>query len=112
MDIVSLIIAFFKDAVIIIERLQEHLVKVKRLHQQDLEQGYGAAPLPYALERKYPNVERQWIKQLNRQSESERLKSVSAVILSVIALPLICCKTATISAPFKNYSGIKMFGQR
>jgi integron integrase len=45
----------------IIERLQEHLVNVKRLHQQDLEQGYGAAPLPYALDRKYPNVERQWI---------------------------------------------------
>ena len=48
-----------------IERLQEHLVKVKHLLQQDLEQGYGAAPLPYALERKYPNVERLWIWQGN-----------------------------------------------
>ncbi len=64
----------------IIERLQEHLVNVKRLHQQDLEQGYGAAPLPYALDRKYPNVERQWIWQFvfpsHNLSQEPRTKAV------------------------------------
>ena len=41
--------------------LQEHLQSVKRLHTQDLEQGYGAVTLPFALERKYPKANRQWI---------------------------------------------------
>ncbi|NJL53896.1 integron integrase [bacterium] len=45
----------------IAEPLQEHLQVVKRLHQQDLEQGYGAVTLPFALTRKYPNANRQWI---------------------------------------------------
>jgi integron integrase len=42
------------------ERLQQHLVAVQSLHQQDLERGYGAVYLPFALERKYPNADRQW----------------------------------------------------
>jgi integrase len=33
---------------------------VERLHRQDLAQGRGAAPLPDALERKYPNAGREW----------------------------------------------------
>ena len=41
--------------------LQEHLQGVKRLHQQELEKGYGAVYLPFALERKYPNANREWI---------------------------------------------------
>jgi len=45
----------------IIERLQAHLVLIKHQHQQDLNQGYGQVYLPYALERKYPNVDRDWI---------------------------------------------------
>ncbi|NJL57985.1 integron integrase [bacterium] len=45
----------------IVEPLQEHLQMVKRLHQQDLEQGYGAVTLPFALAREYPNANRQWI---------------------------------------------------
>lgn len=43
------------------EPLREHLQRVRRLHQQDLAQGYGAVHLPYALARKYPNAERSWI---------------------------------------------------
>ncbi len=46
---------------ILVEPLTYHLQWVKRLHQQDLEQGYGSVYLPYALERKYPNAEREWI---------------------------------------------------
>ncbi|OUC15364.1 MAG: integrase [Alkalinema sp. CACIAM 70d] len=41
--------------------LQSHLQQVKILHQQDLEQGYGSVWLPFALARKYPNVDRHWI---------------------------------------------------
>lgn len=41
--------------------LKEHLQQVKRIHQQDLNLGYGAVTLPFALARKYPNADRQWI---------------------------------------------------
>jgi len=40
--------------------LEEHLVYVKRLHQSDLDKGYGRVYLPNALDRKYPNSNRQW----------------------------------------------------
>lgn len=43
------------------EELRFHLEIVKRLHQQDLEKGYGSVYLPFALERKYKNAERDWI---------------------------------------------------
>ena len=41
--------------------LHDHLVSVKRQHQQDLGRGFGAVPLPYALDRKYPNANRDWV---------------------------------------------------
>src|SRR5205823_5826498 len=40
--------------------LQEHLMRVKQLHSKDLAEGYGAVYLPHALERKYPNADREW----------------------------------------------------
>jgi integron integrase len=40
--------------------LRHHLEQVRRLHQQDLDQGYGAVYLPEALARKYLNAEREW----------------------------------------------------
>jgi integron integrase len=45
---------------IIIEPLQRHLLKVKNLHESDLEAGFGAVYLPYALERKFKNADRSW----------------------------------------------------
>jgi len=33
---------------------------VKKLHESDLRAGSGKVALPYALERKYPNAEREW----------------------------------------------------
>ncbi len=39
--------------------LQNHLEKVKVIHQQDLADGFGAVYLPYALAKKYPNAERE-----------------------------------------------------
>ncbi len=44
----------------IIPLLDNHLAKVKVTHEQDLAQGYGAVYLPYALERKYPNAQREF----------------------------------------------------
>lgn len=44
----------------LIGSLQKHLEEVKRLHEQDLAQGYGAVYLPDALARKYPNAGREW----------------------------------------------------
>jgi len=41
--------------------LQEHLQRVKRLHEEDLARGYGSVYLPFALERKYPNADREWM---------------------------------------------------
>jgi integron integrase len=40
--------------------LQEHLVRVQRLHQNDLEEGFGAVILPYALAQKYPKATTEW----------------------------------------------------
>jgi integrase len=40
--------------------LQLQLQIVKRWHDSDLERGYGAVYLPFALERKYPNASREW----------------------------------------------------
>jgi integron integrase len=40
--------------------LQNHLARVKTLHQQDLARGHGAVYLPHALARKYPQTETEW----------------------------------------------------
>ncbi len=40
--------------------LQQHLEKVKKIHEADLKKGYGAVYLPYALERKYPHANQEW----------------------------------------------------
>jgi integron integrase len=44
----------------LVDPLKAHLQTVQKMHHQDLAQGYGSVYLPYALERKYPNAERQW----------------------------------------------------
>jgi integron integrase len=44
----------------LITPLQEHLKRVKLLHDQDLAAGYGHVYLPYALDRKYPNAATEW----------------------------------------------------
>lgn len=42
------------------EPLQKHLQKVAALHQRDIREGFGAVYLPHALERKYPNANKEW----------------------------------------------------
>ncbi len=44
----------------LIAPLEDHLRLVRRTHQEDLERGYGAVYLPFALERKYPQANREW----------------------------------------------------
>jgi len=44
----------------LIPLLQEHLQRVKALHQQDLARGFGSVYLPDALARKYPNADKEW----------------------------------------------------
>jgi integron integrase len=43
------------------EALNQHLKKIKMLHEQDLKEGFGSVYLPYALEKKYPNASCEWI---------------------------------------------------
>lgn len=43
------------------EQLAGHLQQVKLLHEKDLDDGYGEVYLPDALERKYPDADKEWI---------------------------------------------------
>jgi len=40
--------------------LQDHLKKVKALHERDLAEGWGRVQMPTALDRKYPNAPAEW----------------------------------------------------
>jgi len=42
----------------LVQTLQQHLLRIAALHRRDLARGLGYAPLPCALERKYPNATR------------------------------------------------------
>jgi integron integrase len=41
-------------------KLQEHLMKVKKIHGRDLADGWGRVQMPTALDRKYPNAPADW----------------------------------------------------
>ncbi len=45
----------------IIAPLERHLVRVRQLHEADLRLGFGEVYLLFALERKYPKANREWI---------------------------------------------------
>jgi integron integrase len=40
--------------------LQDHLKRVKAMHERDLADGWGRVVMPEALDRKYPNASREW----------------------------------------------------
>jgi integron integrase len=46
---------------VVIAPMQSHLRTVKQHHHEDLQQGFGYAPMPTALARKYPNAETEWL---------------------------------------------------
>lgn len=54
----------------VIPALKSHLVAVGKLHHNDLQAGNGRAPLPNAVERKYPNDECKWVWQFVFPSRS------------------------------------------
>ncbi len=41
-------------------QLQDHLKKVKAIHEKDLNEGWGGVLMPDALDRKYPNAPKEW----------------------------------------------------
>jgi len=41
--------------------IREHLFKRKKMHERDVEKGFGSVYMPYALSRKYRNAENEWI---------------------------------------------------
>ncbi|MBA3754254.1 MAG: integron integrase, partial [Nitrospira sp.] len=43
----------------LVEPLRAQIERAKMIHDSDLNQGFGAVYLPYALERKYPNANRE-----------------------------------------------------
>lgn len=54
----------------IVQDIKNHLVHVKQSHDYDLSKGYGCVYLPYALEAKYKNANRDWGWQYVFPSES------------------------------------------
>lgn len=44
----------------LVDCLRRHLERVGEIHAADLDRGFGCAPLPYALARKYPKAEREF----------------------------------------------------
>lgn len=44
----------------VIDPMRTHLAKVRHLHEQDLAEGFGRVHLSFALDRKYPNAQREW----------------------------------------------------
>lgn len=44
----------------LVDPLRTHFARVRQLHEKDLAEGYGRVYLPFALDRKYPNADRDW----------------------------------------------------
>lgn len=44
----------------LVDPLRTHLSRVRQLHERDLEAGFGRVYLPFALDRKYSNADREW----------------------------------------------------
>ncbi|HXG29584.1 MAG TPA: integron integrase [Nevskiales bacterium] len=64
----------------LIPALAAHLEKVKDLHARDLAAGYGGVYLPFALARKYPRAEYEWIWQYVFPSVHRSVDPLSGVI--------------------------------
>ena len=122
----------------LIEPLKAQIAFVQKQHTRDLANGYGSVELPFALERKYPNADKelawQYVFPSERLSTDPRSRitrrhhldpsgllralkaarnyrksiSQSAHILSVTALPPTCWRQVTISARCRNCSGTRM----
>ena len=69
------------------DQLKNHLIEVKKLHENDLSRGYGEVHLPDALGRKYPNAGKEWAWQYvfpaNNLSVDPRSGRVAAIISAI-----------------------------
>jgi hypothetical protein len=72
------------------EPLRKQLLRARLLHQQDLQEGFGAVELPYALARKLPGAPRDWAWQSFRHQKGRATlaRGASGVIICMKA----CCK--------------------
>ncbi len=64
-----------------VKPIKTHLARVKLLHEKDLADGYGTVYLPNALDRKYPNANKEWCwqylfpsRQLSKDPRSGRVQ--------------------------------------
>jgi integron integrase len=64
---------------VLLEPLRLHLKQVKAQHELDLSMGYGTVHLPYALERKYPNANREFVWQYAFPAPDLSIDPVSGV---------------------------------
>ena len=64
----------------LVDPLRGHLGRVMKLHEADLEAGYGEVYLPDALARKYPGTPRQWAWQYVFPSRTRSVDPRSGVI--------------------------------
>jgi len=44
----------------LVDPLKKQLINARELHNKDIAEGFGAVYLPYALNRKYPNADKEW----------------------------------------------------
>jgi integron integrase len=65
---------------LLIEPLRSHLARVRMLHAQDLQDGYGEVSLPYALARKYPRAGKEWAWQYLFPSKNRSVDPDTGVI--------------------------------
>lgn len=82
----------------LVEPLQAHLARVRRLHQRDLANGLGATWLPYALARKFPNAARDWCWQLVFPSSRLTIGEEDGVVRRFHASPKALHKAIRIAA--------------
>ena len=122
--------------------LQDQMASARLLHRTDSVAGFGAAWLPHALARKYPNAAREWGWQYvfpHRNDRSTRVPAWNAGIIwmkrscsarstapaslppstsrrpatrCATLSPRTCWKRATTSARFRNYSATRTWPPR
>ncbi len=76
----------------VIPFLDNHLTRVKALHEQDLALGYGAVYLPYALSRKYPHAEKELNWQYIFPSKKLSIDPRSGIKKDIMSTPVLSTK--------------------
>jgi len=64
----------------VVAPLKAHLAAVKKMHELALANGYGTVEMPYALGRKYPNAESEWIWQYVFPSKKPSIDPRSGIL--------------------------------